>query len=243
MANNRDLGFNRALHAVLGYDLQLGQHMRLKSELYYQHLYDIAVDRAPSSFSMLNSGADFLIPNNGNLVNAGIGTNYGIELTLERFLHKGFYFLLTSSLFESTYEGSDGVERNTAFNGNYVFNLLAGKEFKVGENNAITVDFKTTIAGGRWFSPILLDASVSAGEEVRDDQNAFSEQFDPYRRTDFKVGFRMNRKKYSQAISLDIRNIANRENVFIQNFDNRSNQVETIYQTGFFPMVLWNIWF
>lgn len=243
LANNRDLGFNRALHAVLGYDLQLGQHMRLKSELYYQHLYDIAVDRAPSSFSMLNSGADFLIPNNGNLVNAGIGTNYGIELTLERFLHKGFYFLLTSSLFESTYEGSDGVERNTAFNGNYVFNLLAGKEFKVGENNAITVDFKTTIAGGRWFSPILLDASVSAGEEVRDDQNAFSEQFDPYRRTDFKVGFRMNRKKYSQAISLDIRNIANRENVFIQNFDNRSNQVETIYQTGFFPMVLWNIWF
>ncbi|MBL7942310.1 MAG: TonB-dependent receptor, partial [Flavobacteriales bacterium] len=242
-ANNKSLDFNKALHAVIGYDWQVGTHMRLKSEIYFQHLYDIAVDRTSSSFSMINTGADFLIPNNGDLINGGLGTNYGIELTLERFLNRGFYFLLTTSLFESTYEGSDGVERNTAFNGNYVFNLLAGKEFKVSENNAITVDFKTTLAGGRRYTPILVSGSIAAGEEVRDQDNAFSAQYSPYRRTDLKVGFRMNRKKYSQAFSLDIRNISNEQNVFIQNFDNRSGQIETVYQTGFFPIVVWNMWF
>jgi hypothetical protein len=136
--------------------------------LYYQYLYNIAVDRDSSSFSVLNVGADFVIPNNGNLVNTGTGKNYGVEVTLERFLNKGFYFLMTTSLFESKYTGSDGVERNTAFNGNYVFNLLAGKEWKVGKSNAITFDVKGTYAGGRRYSPILLDESIAAFKEVRD---------------------------------------------------------------------------
>lgn len=243
LANNKALDFNKAIHAVIGYDNQLGKNLRLKMELYYQQLYDVAVDRLPSSFSIINTGADFIMPNNGDLVNEGTGTNYGLELTLERFLDRGFYFLFTTSLFDSKYTGSDGVERNTAFNGNYVFNLLAGKEFKVGKSNAITLDFKTTYAGGRRFTPILLDESIAANEEVRDENKAFENQYAAYQRTDFKFGFRMNRPKYSQSFSLDIRNITNQENVFIRNFDSRSDSVKTIYQTGFFPIMVWNIWF
>ncbi|MDZ4822808.1 MAG: TonB-dependent receptor [Flavobacteriales bacterium] len=243
LANNKELDFNKAVHGVIGYDNQLGKNLRLKTELYYQYLYDIAVDRLPSTFSILNTGADFVMPNKGDLMNEGTGTNYGIELTLERFLDRGFYFLFTTSLFDSKYKGSDGVERNSAFNGNYVFNLLAGKEWKVGKSNAVTLDFKTTYAGGRRFTPILLEESIAQEEEVRDEANAFADQYKAYVRTDFKIGFRMNRPKYSQAISLDIRNVTNEQNVFIQNFDSRSGEIETVYQTGFFPIVVWNIWF
>ncbi len=243
VANNKNLDYNKALHGVIGYDNQLGKNLRLKTEVYYQYLYDVAVDRAPSSFSMLNVGADFTIPNNADLTNDGTGINYGLEITLEKFLDKGFYFLFTTSLFESKYTASDNVERNTAFNGNYVFNLLAGKEWKVGKNNAITADFKTTYAGGRWYSPILLGQSLSENQEVRDDVHAFSEQYTAYFRTDFKLGFRMNRTKYAQAFYFDVRNISNQQNVFNQSFNNRTDEVETIYQTGFFPIFLWQVWF
>jgi len=41
---NKSLDFSKAIHAVLGYEFQFAQNMRLKSEIYYQHLYSIPVD-------------------------------------------------------------------------------------------------------------------------------------------------------------------------------------------------------
>ena len=72
---------------------------------------------------------------NERLVSAGKGKNVGLDITLERFLHNGFYYLFTASLFDSKYTDAQGITRNTRFNKNYVFNLLAGKEWAIGKNN------------------------------------------------------------------------------------------------------------
>ena len=82
---------------------------------------------------MLNEGADFVIPDRTGITNEGTGRNYGLEVTLEKFFNKGYYYLTTVSLFQSKYTGSDNIERNTAFNSNYVLNALAGKEFNLGK--------------------------------------------------------------------------------------------------------------
>ena len=113
-------------------------------EGYYQDIEDVPVESTPGSFSVLNEGNDFVFTERGNLVNEGIGTNYGLEFTLEKFFSRGYYGLLTTSLYESTYEGSDGIERNTAFNNGYIFNVLAGREWKIGasKQNALTFDVK-----------------------------------------------------------------------------------------------------
>ncbi|MGZ4099882.1 MAG: TonB-dependent receptor, partial [Bacteroidia bacterium] len=113
---NKNLDFTRAAHAVLAYDNSFAQNFRLKTELYYQYIYNAPVKNYPSYFSALNLGADFNSPNVTNLVSKGTGSNYGLEITLEKFYSQGYYFLFTSSLFESKYVGSDNVERNTAFN-------------------------------------------------------------------------------------------------------------------------------
>lgn len=52
------------------------------------------------------------------------------SLRLKNFSAKDM--LMTTSLYESTYEGSDGIKRNTAFNNNYIYNLLFGEEWKLG---------------------------------------------------------------------------------------------------------------
>jgi len=97
---NQDLDFSRSNHLVLGYDHKFGTNWRLKTEAYYQLLDKIGVESFPSSFSVINVGADFGFPDNDNLVAEGTGRNYGLELTVEKFFSEGYYGLLSASLYE-----------------------------------------------------------------------------------------------------------------------------------------------
>jgi hypothetical protein len=131
---NQDLDFVKSHHAVLGYDWSLPFDMRIKLEAYYQYIYDAGVSRDSSSYSTLNVGS-FSQEGPDDIVNGGTGTNYGLELTFEKFLTKGYYWLLTASLYDSRYTASDGIERNTVFNGNYVVNALGGYELNLKRKN------------------------------------------------------------------------------------------------------------
>ncbi len=243
---NRDLDFSRSNHYVLAYDQSFGSDWRLKVETYYQSLYDIPVESTPSSYSILNEGADFVFTERGSLVNEGTGTNYGVEMTLEKFFSKGYYMLMTTSLYESTYEGSDGIERSTAFNNNYVFNFLAGKEWLWGRNNqnAWTFDTRLTTAGGRPFTPIDLDATrANGGREVLFENQAFSTTLDDYFRWDVKFGVRINKGKVTHQFFVDLQNITNRQNDFVRRYNTVTDMINTVDQIGFFPDILYRIQF
>ncbi len=244
---NEDLEFIKAHHLVLGYDYNIGRDWRIKSEVYYQSLYDVPVERTSSSYSVLNEGADFVFDQRGSLVNEGVGTNYGIELTAEKFFSRGYYALITGSLFESTYEGSDGMERSTSFNSNSVFNVLAGKEWKFGSSNqnAWTFDTKFTGSGGRPFTPIDLEASRNSGEEVRFEDQAFSDRYSAYFRWDVKFGVRLNslKRSVSHQFFVDLQNVTNRENEFVARYNDLTNEINGVNQIGFFPDVMYRIQF
>ncbi|PQJ11672.1 TonB-dependent receptor [Flavipsychrobacter stenotrophus] len=247
-ATNKDLGFTKSQHYVLGYDWQPFKDWRVKAEIYYQYLYDVPVDSISGSYSMLNTGSSFKPDLSVNLKNNGTGTNYGAELTIEKFFSKGYYGLFTSSVYESKYKGSDGVEHNTAFNGKYVYNLLVGKEFKVGSDkrNKFTTDLKFTNAGGRFHTPIDLATSQMVGNTVlKSDTYAYTSRYDNYFRLDFKLGFALNSKsrKLSQTFSLDLQNVTNHQNVFSQSYDNGSKTIMTSYQLGFFPNFIYKLQF
>ncbi|MEM8524735.1 MAG: TonB-dependent receptor [Bacteroidota bacterium] len=240
---NEDLKFNRSQHFVVGYDWKVAKDWRLKAETYYQDLSNIAVDAEPSSFSVLNTGSDFGFPEAANLVNEGSGRNYGVELTLEKFFSQDYYGLFTLTLYDSKYTGSDGVERNTAFNNQFVLNFLAGKEFLFGKNkqNAITIDARISTAGGRYFTPIDLEASKQQGREIRIQDQAFGQQFDNYFRADLKLGVRFNAKKVAHTFSVDLQNMLNTENPFSVSYSPSSERIVTTNQLGFFPNVTYVI--
>src|SRR3989339_948908 len=131
--------FSKSRQAILGYDYLISENLRLKSEVYYQQLSQIPVEQKNSTFSIINYGSEFYQSRVDSLVNKGKGKNYGIEITFEHFLTKNYYYLLTSSLFESKYTAGDGKERNTLFNGNYVVNALGGYKFKVGNYHTLSL--------------------------------------------------------------------------------------------------------
>lgn len=240
---NKNLDFTRAVHGIAAYDVNFGQNFRLKTEIYYQYIYNSPVKNTPNYFSVLNLGADFTSPNITNLVSKGTGYNYGLEITLEKFYSKGYYFLFTTSLFESKYKGSDNILRNTAFNGNYVFNLLGGKEFKLNEKYILIFDIRSTYAGGKRYVPIDLNASILAKDEVRDGTHAYENKYPDYFRIDVKPGFRLNFKNTTHEFSVDIQNLTQNNNVFQQVYDINTQKINTTYQLKFFVLPQYRILF
>ena len=244
--SNWGLDFTKSEHYVLGYDLQPAKDWRVKAEVYCQSLSNVPVTSYSSSYSVLNTGSGYQSDTTSSLVNKGSGRNYGVELTVEKFFSQGYYVLITSSLYSAKYTGSDGVERNTAFNGQYVYNILGGKEWKVGEGkrNKIAVDFKLTNAGGRYFTPIDVTESQAQNHEILS-KDAYSATYDNYFRLDIKVGYTFNsiKKKLSQSLSLDLQNVTNHQNVFSQSYDSRMQNIKTTYQLGLFPNFTYKLQF
>ena len=243
LLTNKNLDFVKSVHSALGYDVNISRNFRIKTELYAQHIYNAAVETNASAFSMLNTGSDFGFPDKTNLVNNGRGYNYGIELTAERFLHKGLYYLLTVSIFESKYKGSDNIWRNTAFNSNYVVNALAGKEFRLNKKTTFGIDSKVTITGGQRYTPFDVAASKNAGYVIYNEAAAYNNQHEKYFRWDIKFSYNRNLKKVTQKWYIDLQNVSTKKNIYIRTLNPKTGVISQINQIGFFPNINYLITF
>lgn len=240
---NRNLDFSKAFHSVIGYERQLATHLNLKTELYYQSLFNIPVAKNESnSLSAINMSEGFA---GIEAINEGSGHNVGIDFTLEKFFEKQYFFLLTTSLFDSKYKGSDGVVRNTTFNSRFAGNFLIGKEFGLGRENRnkLLISLRMVAAGGRYFTPVLLEESKEAGRGVYDDERAYTEKVKDYYRCDFQMSYTINKPGRSSVWKIDIQNVTNRENVFARYFDNHLQDIRTAYQGGIIPTLSYRIEF
>ncbi len=239
---NKNLDFTKSHQFVLGHDWNISDVLRLKAEVYYQYLYSVPVQRdSASNYSILNTGSSWGVQMYDNLMNTGKGYNYGLEMTFEKFLSRHYYFLLTSSLFDSKYRGSDGVLRNTAFNSNYVVNALAGGDFPVGNKMAITSDIKMAYSGGMRYIPINDSLSIARKQSFYNFNQAFDKRFPDYLKIDVKTGLKINHAKATEEYSIYIENVTNHNNFLDQSYSPRQKKVITNYQLGFFPMMQWRI--
>ena len=239
-----NLDLTKSQHFVLGYNNLLSKNLNLKLEAYYQNIWDAPVTANQPQYSILNSGGTYQEDTQDNLVNKGTGTNYGLELTFEKYLHKSYYFLFTGSLFDSKYKGYDNIERNTAFNGNYALNALFGYDYKINEKHSLGINVRSVYAGGKRKLPIDLDASSVSADTEYDWDNAYKDRHPDYTRFDVKISFKTFKKKYSDEIAIDIINIANNtSNVINQYYDHRTNTIETDYQYGRQIIFMWRIYF
>lgn len=240
---NSSLGFTRAHHAVIGTDWFVEETWRFKLEAYYQSLFDVPVTIRSSSYAAINSGTDFAPDTQDSLINNGTGRNIGLELTAEHSFRDGFFALATVSVFDSKYKGSDGIERNTAYNMNYAANLLVGKEFNLTDRSVFTVSIRLAATGGRLLTPLDVNASKRQTEAVFDESRAFSERQPAYFRADVKLGYRVDFGAATMEFSVDLQNVSNAENVFLQRYNPRTNTIATEFQQGFLPVPTFRLTF
>lgn len=217
---NKQLKHMQAHHFVLGYDHAFSDILRLKIEPYFQHLYNIPGEEN-SSFSMINFTRDFGF--NQELVNSNLGRNIGLDLTLERFLHKGYYYLANASLYRSQYKADDDIWRSTRYDKNVVINVLGGKEFMLG-NNILGVNLRASFSGGERRTPLLQEESNQAQRAIFDDANAYSLQDDFSTYVDVSVTYRINRKSHAGIWALQIKNVlgAEQNDMYLYNYQNQA---------------------
>ncbi len=245
---NKDVGFIRSFHSVLGYDKALTENFRLKAEVYYQYLFDVPVEIEPSAFSLANEGSGFSRFFPDSLQNIGTGKNYGLELTLEKFYSNNFFFLITGSVYNSLYTGSDGVERKTDFNGGYAGNLLGGYELTINKKDVLTTGIKLTYAGGKLTTPVDESATVAAKELIFIDSLTNTVKLKDYFRVDLKLAYRMNGKKnhITHELAIDLVNVFGIQNVLGLTYapnpaDPTASPVKEEYQLGFLPLFYYKI--
>ncbi|MFN3761289.1 MAG: TonB-dependent receptor [Algoriphagus aquaeductus] len=238
---NKNLDLSKSHHLVLGYDWSLSPYVRLKVETYYQHLYQIPVKPGSGeTYSIINQQWGFM---SEPLVNAGLGKNYGVELTLEQFTYRNLYFLLSGSLYNSLYQTEEKVWRNTRFNGNANLTFTGGKEFNWRKNRVFGVNIKAIYAGGLRDTPIDLEASLDRGETVYEQEETFEIRNPAYFRADLRFSYKVNKPRSTRIWALDIQNATNRKNVFGSYFEPLSGEIKTAYQAPLIPVLSYRVEF
>jgi hypothetical protein len=241
---NKNLGLSKAAHMVAGYEVQISENLKTKIDLYYQSLYHVPVENSDTSvFTMLNSDEGYV---NVALTNAGKGSNYGLEYTLEHYFTGKYFFLLTASLYQSTYKAKDGITRNTKYNGNYAVNFLAGKEFRVGSGtkaNTLSVNAKFFYSGGRRYLPVNLAASREQQETVYDYTHAWERKLDDIRQINLSVSYRMNRPRTSHELVIDIVNVTNSQARTWEYYNKYTGNIEYYHQLNLLPNVMYRVHF
>lgn len=223
---NKDLNVSKAHHLVFSYDISLNPNLRLKVEPYIQYLYDVPVI-PDSNYSVINLELEWYYFNN-ELVNAGTGKNIGIDITLERFLQNGYYYLITASLFDSKYKGDDGIEHSTRFNTNYVINFLYGKEWVVGneKNKIFGINGKINFFGGKRYTPINQVESAKIEDVVYYNSRMY-ENKDPGKfHVNITFNYRINKVKHASIWSLKMINLFLMEENYGYFYNYKSKQVE-----------------
>jgi len=234
IVKNKNLGMSKSWQTVFGYQQKLGTGMHLKTEVYYQSLFNIPVIPEIPEESILNFGDDFYNNWDYIFVNEGTGRNYGVEVTLEKFFDKQLYFLLTASLFDSKYKALDKVERHTKFAGNYAFNALFGYEWKIGTSSLLSVNTKAAYVGGKRFVP--LSVNVTSNDFDYDYTRAYKEKLSDYFRMDLNVNMKINYKRWSLEWFVEVNNITNHQNIWQKYYNVSRDKEEYIYQYGMMPM-------
>lgn len=232
---NDNLGMTKSWQNVIGFDWLLSASLRLKTELYYQYLFNVPVIPDIPQESILNMGDDFRNNWDYTFINKGSGKNYGIDVTLEKFYDNNFYYLLTFSLYNSTYKGYDGVSRNTKFNGNYAINTLAGYSWQIRKNNSLSVNAKVAYMGGRRYTPAIVSGSTVAEREY-DYSTAYENRLPDYFKIDLNLNFKMNFRHLALEWFLEVTNITNNKNIWLQYYNVNQQKERYIYQQGFMPM-------
>ena len=180
---------------------------------------------------------------NDSFVNKGTGTNYGIDLTLEKFFSNQYYYMLTGTFFNSTYNPGNGKSYNTRYNGRYQLNALGGKEFKLRKNQVLGINAKLNLYGGNRYTPIDLEASRLKGETVLQLDKPFASQVGTYFRFDFGISYKVNKANVTHTVLFDIQNLTGRENKGGVYYDTITQNEEYWTLTGFFPFFNYRIEF
>ena len=244
-ASNENLGLTRSHHISMSFAQRLGENAMLKIEPYWQWLFDVPVEQG-TTYSILNHSNFF---QDRALVNEGAGRNYGIDLTLERYLKDGFYGMLTATLFKSEYRDAQGQWHHSRQDRGWITNILGGKEWMVGKNkkNVFGVNGRLTLMGGDRYTPIPENITFEDVMMRPDKTVPQIDGLDPYNAQKgmnvgyaFSVKYTINKRHTSHHFILEYLQMRTFQG---QTFDLRTHETVDNFTSLTFPNIAYRVEF
>ncbi|MFN3488779.1 MAG: TonB-dependent receptor [Emticicia sp.] len=232
---NAYLDLTKSHHYVLSHQYKFKRGSYVKTELYYQQIFNVPTFSGTSAFSALNLVEQY--PNIGiGLQNLGKGKNYGIEFTYQQYLTNGFYALTNATIYRA-YVVNDGVRYNSRYNGKHIFNLTVGKEWERSKNRMLGASLRAVWLGGYYEREINEESSLARKRLIYKNEYDFTVKQPDYFRPDFRIYLKKSKEKYSRTLALDIQNTANYQNVSYSYYDILQNKIVRQYQLGLIPIL------
>jgi hypothetical protein len=247
---NRNLELLKADHYTLSIEKRFKSDLKAKLGLYYQWLYDLPVANEDTSYyATLNERIEYEYV---HLVNEGEGKNYGAELTVEKFFNDSYYFLINTSLFQSKYKTLENRWRNTQYNGEYMANILAGKEFlSLGkkDNQALTINLRVFVGGGRKIMTLIRNDQGQLNVDPAKDQywdydQAYESSLDDLYQIDLSMSYKWNKLRTTHEFYLNLYDMTGAKGRIFEYFDeSEPDNIGYVTQVGFFPNIMYKVYF
>lgn len=242
-APNRNLKMMKALHITSSYNWVTTSVSRIKIEPYIQYLYDVPVMEG-STLSIINLTTNPPLLSN-RFVNTGAGMNIGCDITFERFLAKGYYYMGTFSIFKSAYRDFFNNWHPSMFDARWFANILGGKEFVFKRSNGLSkilgLNAHISVSGHTPTSPVNYDDSYISKCLVYDDTKPYSCRKKGINiLSDISLTYIVNYKLFSGTIALQVKNFFGRQ--YLGKFFNlATDRVEDLYFTSPIPLLSYKI--
>ena len=242
---NEDLGLTRSHHISASFAQRLGENAMLKIEPYWQWLFDVPVEQG-TTYSILNHRKFF---QDRALVNEGADRNYGIDLTLERYLKDGLYGMITATLFKSEYRDAQGQWHHSRHDRRYITNILGGKEWMVGKarKNVFGINGRLTMMGGDRYTPIPEGITFEEVMKRPDKSIPEDEGMDPFTKQKgmnvgyaFSVKYTINKRHTSHHFILEYLQMKTFQG---QTFDLKTHEIVDKFTSLTFPNIAYRVEF
>lgn len=233
-AGNTNLKAIKVYQYILGFKHRLSEDVQIKLEGFYKDYRDYPTSTLRPYLVLANTGAgyggseeNFASFGFEPLVSEGKGRARGVELSLQkRAGSTGLYGLISATYAQSDFTALDGIERPSAFEQNWIFNLSGGYIF----NNEWEVSFKFRYASGRPSTPYNPDGTQSLS-------NYLTDSLPPIHALDLRVDKRWHLGSVNLITYIDVQNVYNRSNIQSLRWDYKEMKVDDESSIGILPSI------
>lgn len=228
---NKDLKQIKTEQYVAGFEYYPAEDIKVTVEYFEKQYSDYPNSMPNPQVTYANAGAEYQTLGLEPLLPASDGYARGIEFFIQKKLSSSLYGMLNYSFSKIRFTSLDGIERPGSFDYGNVFTAILG--YKVTNNFELSVKYR--FMRGRPYTPLDEQASAQLNQTVYDFERYNGVRYDDYQRLDVRVDYRFELLGWNLTTYIDFQNVLNIENVEQVIWNQKTQQVDYIYQWKFLP--------
>jgi len=236
LATNKENKKNRdpyAVHYVVGISYRVFEDMNLSIDIYDKEYRALPLTPEDPTQFIMDTGVDMGFYRSYDvLLDFGKAYARGVEFLLQKKLMKGFYGLVSGTVFRSRFRDVLGVWRNRINDNVYALKIIGGYLPKKGWGLSV----RFNLSGGLPYTPLDPELSKEYNRRIFIKEKALSERYQPYMTLDIRVDKEIRWNKSTLFIYLGATNFLNKKNVDSYFWNRIENKQDVFFQAPILPV-------